>query len=73
MVYFHGAIAVLLLVNLILFLQSAYSLLVGVWAGASDTGSAVTTSSPSRLNSQMMWIVFELFMVMGLLWIFEVS
>ena len=36
MIYFHGAIALLLLVNLVLFLQSAYSLLIGVWASQEE-------------------------------------
>ncbi|XP_023323247.1 probable G-protein coupled receptor Mth-like 1 [Eurytemora carolleeae] len=60
--YFHGLIALLLAVNLVLFIISAYSLLLGVWAPARDEQGS------RRINGQMTWIVFELFLVMGLTW-----
>jgi len=67
MVYFHGIIAALLVINLLFFMASSYALLFGIWAPARDTDSG------GRSNTrQMFWIVVELFLVMGLTWLADV-
>jgi len=66
LLYFHGIIFLILLVNLCLFLTSAYALLFGIWATSREDGS-------SRQGiRQMFWIVLELFLVMGLTWLADV-
>jgi len=67
MLYFHGIIAVLLVINLVFFMASSYALLFGIWAPARDVDSG------GRNNTrQMFWIVMELFLVMGLTWLADV-
>ena len=65
--YFHGPLAVLLTINLVLFLSSAYSLLFGIWAIPRED-----SSTSSRGSRQMFWIVLELFLVLGLTWLADV-
>ena len=66
LVYLHGIIATLLLINLIFFLLSAYNLLFGLWSSRDgDTGSV-------ERSRQMLLVVVELFLVMGLTWLAEV-
>jgi len=62
LLYFHGIIAVLLAANLMFYLASAYALLFGIWASSSD-------SSGRQNTRQMLGIVVELFLVMGLAWV----
>jgi len=59
--YFHGIIGVLLAANLVFYLASAYTLLFGIWASSGD-------SSGRQNTRQMLGIVVELFLVMGLTW-----
>ena len=65
--YFHGPLAMLLTINLVLFLSSAYSLLFGIWAIPRED-----SSTSSRGSRQMFWIVLELFLVLGLTWLADV-
>ena len=65
--YFHGPLALLLTINLVLFLSSAYSLLFGIWAIPRED-----SSTSSRGSRQMFWIVLELFLVLGLTWLADV-
>lgn len=63
--YFHGIIGILLAANLVFYLASAYALLFGIWASSSD-------SSGRQNTRQMLGIVIELFLVMGLTWSAEI-
>ena len=67
MAYFHGIIALMLVINLLFFMASSYALLFGIWAPSRDTDNG------SRSNTrQMFGIVAELFLVMGLTWLADV-
>ena len=69
LVYFHGIIAVILVINLIFFMASAYNLLFGLWSPSSNN---VGDSGKFQKTRQMLWVVLELFLVMGLTWLAEV-
>ena len=66
--YFHGIIALILIVNLIFFLASSYELLFGIWAP-----SEATNSEFKQKKRPMFWIILELFLVMGLTWMADVA
>ena len=69
LVYFHGIIAIILVINFIFFMASSYNLLFGLWSPSSNNAG---DSGRFQRTRQMLWVVLELFLVMGLTWLAEV-
>ena len=67
LLYLHGIIAAILLVNIAFFVATSYNLLFGLWAPSADGDSR-----RYEKTRQMLGVVVELFLVMGLTWVADV-
>ena len=67
LLYLHGIIAVILLINITFFLATTYSLLFGLWAPSADGDTR-----RYEKTKQMLGVVVELFLVMGITWVADV-
>ena len=67
LLYLHGIIAAVLVINLTFFIATAYNLLFGLWAPPSDGDN-----TRYQKTKQMLGVVLELFMVMGFTWMADV-
>jgi len=65
MIYFHAPVSLLLTANIIFFIMSSWSLLMGVWAPSA-------TDRIKQQTKQRFMVVVELFFVMGLNWVAEI-
>ena len=67
LLYLHGIVAAVLLINMAFFIATAYNLLFGLWAPAADGDSR-----KYEKTKQMLGVVLELFLVMGFTWLADV-